>query len=141
MKYFVDTNIFLRTFIKEDQRLFTECYQFLAAVKTKKIEGVTAGIVLAEIVWTLRSYYQFPKKQAVTALQSIINLRGLKIVDNYSYPTIIEYYRARTVKYIDCVIASINELHEGKWLIVSYDEEFNKLGIKRKEPREVLSTL
>lgn len=135
MIYFIDTNIFLRTLIKENKDSFNHCYSFLKAVKTNKIKAVTASIVLAEIVWTLSSFYKLPKKQVVEAIRSIVNLRGLKVVNKYNHLLAIDLYERRAVKYIDAVIASIDKIQAKKWTVVSYDTDFDRLGVIRKEPK------
>lgn len=138
MKYFIDTNIFLRTLIKEDEKSFTECVRFLTALKQNKIKAVTGNIVLAEVAWTLSSYYQFSKKQVVQALKSIINLRGLVIKDYYDQGVALSLFGKFKVKYIDSLIASNKYLRQKTWTLISYDKDFDKLGILRKEPKEVI---
>lgn len=137
-KYFLDTNIFLRTLIEEDATSFEDCFQVLILVKTNKIKAVTASLILAEVAWTLSSYYRFPKRKVVRALKSIINLRGLKIIDNYNSFISIELYSRKNVKYIDTLIASIKEIEAKKWVVISYDKDFDKLGLIRKEPKEII---
>lgn len=137
MRYFVDTNIFLRTLIKENEKSFTECYRFLQAVKTNKIKAVTSTIILAEIVWTLSSYYIFPKEKITQAIRSIINLRGLKIIDKFNHLKAIELFEKKQVKYIDTLISSMEKISQRQWIVVSFDHDFDKLGITRKEPKEI----
>lgn len=141
VRYFIDTNIFLRTLIKEDIKIFADCYKILEAIKLNKIRGLTSNLVLAEIVWTLSSYYNFSKENIIKALKSIINLRGLKIVDNYQSHVAVSFYEKRSVKYIDAVISSIKQIETKKWVVVSYDQDFDKLGVLRKEPSLVLQNL
>jgi len=136
-KYFIDTNIFLRVLIKEDKKTFRSCYQLLQAVKTNKIKASTASIVIAEIAWTLRSYYKFPKTKVAQAIKGILNLRGLRIVDSYDSLWAIEKFSRYNVKYIDTLIASILEKQKSEWIVVSYDKDFDKLGIERKEPKQI----
>lgn len=139
MKYFVDTNIFLRTLIKEDEQSFSDCCRFLEAIKTNKLQGVISSLILAETVWTLASFYQFPKEKVAGAARSIINLRGLKIVDRFDHRWALNAYEEKKIKYIDALIASIKEIKEKKWTIVSYDRDLDNLKVLRKEPPAVLS--
>lgn len=139
MTYFFDTNIFLRTLIKEDIRTFNDCYKALEKIKRKEIQGMTAGVVLAEIVWTLSSYYNFSRKKTVQATQSIINLHNLKIIDDYDHLLAIEIFQNKRVKYIDALIGSIKEIQLKNWTIVSYDKDFDKIGIKRLEPSDIVA--
>ena len=138
-KYFLDTNIFLRVLIKEGNRVFKDCYQLLERVKTNQIKAATANIALAEIAWTLHSYYQFPKGEVVQAIKGILNLRGLRIIDSYEPFWAIEKFRQHNIKYIDALIASILIRQKSKWVIVSYDKDFDKIGVKRKEPEEIIN--
>lgn len=137
-RYFLDTNIFLRTLVKENEPSFKECCQLLKTVKLNKIKAVTANLVLAEVVWTLSSYYQFPKTKVIRAIKSIINLRGLKIIDGYNPLTTLEIFEDKNIKYIDALIASIEKVHSKEWIVVSYDKDFDKLEVLRTEPKEII---
>jgi predicted nucleic acid-binding protein len=134
MLYIIDTNIFLRVLVKENEASFQASLQLLEGIKQKRYTAYTPGIVLSEIAWTLRSYYGFPKPQIIQAVQSILNLRGITIVDDYNYPLAIDLYQHHSVKFIDACIASLPAFQEKQAVIVSYDQEFDKLGIERKEP-------
>ena len=141
MRYFIDTNIFLRLLIKEDEKTYSQCYKLLSAVKTIQIKAVTSSITLAEIVWTLSSYYKFPKRKVVRAVKSILNLKGVKIIDAYNPSVSLELFDKYTVKYIDTLIASVKKIADKKWIVVSYDRDFDKLAIERKEPHEILEQM
>lgn len=138
MRYFIDTNVFLRVLVKEDERSFNECCQLLELIKTNKIKGVISSIILAEIVWTLSSYYKFSKQKVAQAVRSVINLRGLQIIDRFDHRQSLNFYEKKNVKYIDSLIASIKDIKEKRWIVVSYDKDFDKLEIVRKTPSEVI---
>lgn len=137
MKYFIDTNIFLRTLIGDvkDQRL--DCIKLLKAVKQNKIEAYTNTVVLTEIVWTLSSYYGFSKRKIIKGVRSILNLRGLKLIDDYNHLQTLKLYESPKVKYIDALIASNYDIQNHQMTIVSYDKDFDKLPVLKKEPNEV----
>ncbi len=138
MNYFIDTNVFLRTLVKEDEKSFVECYGLLEAVKTNEIKAATAGIVLAEVVWTLSSFYDLSKSEVVESLRSIQNLRGLKLLDEYDHRRALEMYSNHHVKYVDAVIASLPDIQSKERTIVSYDKDFEKLDVLWMEPGEVV---
>lgn len=141
MIYLIDTNIFLRTFIKENPDTFSDCSHFLQLVKRNKVEAVTTGIVLAEIVWTLSFRYKVPRDQIFRRLDSLINLHGLKIIDQYNYRAAADLFAVSSAKYVDCLLATIDEVAKGLWAIVSYDKDFDKLKVKHLEPKEVILKL
>jgi len=132
--HILDTNIFLRTLIREDEKTFSDCLIFLELVKSNKINAVLPGVVLSEIAWVLKSFYKFPKSKVHQALKSILKLSGLKIVDNYDYEKTLKFFENKNVKYIDCLIASLAK--DKNYTIVSYDKDFDKLKIKRLDPSD-----
>jgi predicted nucleic-acid-binding protein len=133
----IDTNIFLRTLLNDQPAQTKACVELLTAVKQNKIKGYIPDIALAEIVWTLSSFYKLSKKDVVAALSSIHNLRGLEIIGEYDHLLALATYKRKNVKYIDCLIASIPAVAQKKWIIVSYDKEFDQLGVIRKTPGEL----
>lgn len=135
--YFLDTNIFLRVLAKDDEKSFGECKKVLDGVKRGEIDAVTANLVLVEVLWTLESYYGWDKKRVVRSLRSIVNLGGLRTVDGYILDTALGKYGAKGVKFVDAMIASIEEVEAKDWIVVSYDRDFDKLGVVRKEPGEI----
>lgn len=130
-RYFIDSNIFLRTIVKENDTVFKDCRLFLQSIKDNKIKAVTCGLVLAEVLWVLSSYYHIKKSGLVEALNSILNLRGLKIIDKIDFVEAKKIYEKYNVKFIDAVIASLT------LEVVSYDKDFDKIGITRKEPGNI----
>lgn len=136
--YFIDTNIFLRALIDDHKTQHKDTIAFLRQIKMNSQSAVTAGLVLAEIAWTLKSYYGLTRKEVATSLYGIHNLRGLRIVDSYNYSQALEQYTLHNVKYIDTVIASIPEVADKTWCVISYDTDFDKLNVIRKEPGEVI---
>lgn len=134
MQHFVDTNIFLRVLVADQKKQFIESKRFLNKVKENKIIACTSSIVLAEIVWTLTSYYKFPKEKVIQAVRSIVNLRGMKIIDNFNHLLALELYEKYSVKYIDALIASIKEIAAKEMIVISYDKDFAKLPILSQNP-------
>ena len=133
--YFIDSNIFLRTLIKEDEKTFKECFNFLSLVQNKKIRAVTSDLVLAEINWVLESYYKFSKVKVISALEGITNLRGLTIKSATNPIVAVDLYQRNDIKFIDALTAS-DKLFASGTIIVSYDKDFDKLKIVRVIPSQ-----
>jgi len=136
-KFFVDTNVFLRVLVKEDKSVFGECKEFLEKIKRNEIRAVSANLVLAEVAWILKSYYGFSRKEVSRAVRGILNLNGVRWVDGYQALMAVDWYQNMKVKFIDAMLASIPGVVDGKWVMVSYDRDFDKLGVKRVEPAGV----
>ncbi len=133
---FIDTNIFLRAIVKEDEQTFNDCLSFLKTVSNGRIKAITSTLVFMEINFVLLSFYKFPKEKVQQILESILDLPHLKIVDVFDMREAIETYKKTKVKFIDCLIASLLRKKDSK--IVSYDLDFDKLKIKRLSPKDFL---
>ena len=137
MRYFIDTNVFLRVLIREESLSFNSSLRLLEKVKKGSIKALTSGLVLAEIGWTLGSFYKFEKVDIVRSIRSIVSLHGLAIIDDVDWLYALELFSTKKAKLIDCLIASTKEIREKKWLVVTYDKDFEKLGIRSVTPAEI----
>jgi predicted nucleic acid-binding protein len=137
-EYFVDTNIFLRVLLKDELRSFNECVRFLDKIKQGEISGFTSTLVLAEINWVLLNIYKFHKIDVIDGLFSILNLKNLKIKDEFRLRLAIEIYANFQIKFIDALIASNPKIYKKEVIVVSYDKDFDKIGVKRKEPSQII---
>lgn len=138
MQYFIDTNIFLRVLIKENEKSFNDCFNLLNLIRQKKIKAFTSSLILSEIVWTLLSFYKFSKNRIIKVLKGILNLRGLRFIDDFNSKLALDFYQSHNIKFIDALITSISKINKKAMTIVSYDRDFDKLKIIRKEPKEIL---
>lgn len=139
MRYFLDTNIFIRFLVseKENKRLFEECHKFLINVRNGQIKTITTSFVFAELVWVCSKFYNFPKIKIAQALKALSSI-GIRFVDDYcNINQAIYLFENYNVKFTDCLIAScINDKKDV--ILISYDKDFDKLGVKRKEPGKVV---
>lgn len=139
MKYFIDTNIFLRYFTDEQSgKVFKDCSLVIENIKLKKILAVTSHLVIAEIAWTLPTSYGSGKNQVLKVLKAIETLNGLKIENTFDTGVANGLFEKHSIKYIDALIASNPQIQAKKMAIVSYDKDFDKLGVIRKEPSQVI---
>lgn len=136
-RFFIDTNIFLRALVKENQTDFDNCVRFLRLISDGKIQTFTSTIILLEVNFVLISFYNFEKPRIYQALQSIIDLPGLKFIDDFNRREAIELYAKTGIKFTDCLLASL--IKDSNLTIVSYDHDFDKLGLRRLEPKEILT--
>lgn len=136
MEYFIDTNVFLRVLVKEDNKTFSDCFNFLDLVRNGKIKAFTSDIVLAEINWTLSSFYKFKKQDTLIAIKGILNLKSLKFRNESDIYIATDLYEKFNVKFIDSLIASNLSICNKQTTIVSYDKDFDKLKLLRKEPQD-----
>ncbi|MFB6212634.1 MAG: PIN domain-containing protein [Candidatus Magasanikbacteria bacterium] len=137
MKNFVDTNVFLRLVEKENEQFYKECYNFFKEVEERNVKILTSPLVLAEIVWVLKSSYSRSKEYILKVLKTVRENGQLKISDDFNPSRAIEIFSEEDVKFVDTLIASFEGAKEGEVKIVSYDEDFDNIEVDRVEPGEV----
>jgi predicted nucleic acid-binding protein len=136
--YFLDTNIFLRFIHKSDAKNYDECKGILESLKSGVFSAVTSSHVLAEITWTMKSYYHDDKADIVRFLEAIKQFNNLTISDDARVDRALKYFKTYNIKFIDCLIASSKHLQNGAWKLFSYDQVFNKIkGFTRLDPGQI----
>lgn len=134
---FIDTNIFLRVVVKDDRRKVADCETLIRSIIEGKIKAITSSLVLAELVWTCLSFYKISKFEVIKILRGVLSIKNLKIEDKFEPLSAIEYYTKYGVKFIDCLIASNPKAGSRKMKVISYDKDFDKLGVIRIEPDQI----
>jgi predicted nucleic acid-binding protein len=104
----------------------------------KALEGEivisTSGMVIAELIWTLLSYYKVPKTEVIEKVSVILGTENLFIPDKDALADALVLYARKNIDFIDAYNAVFMKYH-GLREIYSYDEDFETIeDIERKEP-------
>ncbi len=133
-KKFVDTNIFLRYLIKDDPSKYDRCREIFKKAVEGKVALATSSIVIAELIWTLSSYYKVTKADVIEKISIIVGTENLYIHEKDTIVDSLVLYGRKNIDYIDAYNAVFMKYH-GFSDIYSYDEDFDLIGdIKREEP-------
>lgn len=131
---FVDTNIFLRYLTGDNHPKYERCRRLFKRAVEGELGLSTSVMVIAELVWTLLSYYKVPKAEVVEKVSVIIGSENIFIPDKNLLADALVLYAQKNIDFIDAynaVFMKYNGLHE----IYSYDEDFETIeDIERKEP-------
>lgn len=137
-EYFLDTNIFLRIVTKDDARKAADCEKLVQRIREGKLRGRTSNLVCAEFVWTCLGFYRIPKPDVVKLIRGMVSIPHLTIQDAFDPLRAVDHYESASIKFVDALLASHNAITEHGATIVSYDRDFDTLGIERLEPDQVL---
>jgi len=125
----IDADVVIRFFTADDPEKARRFEKFLDSGKKITLTDVT----FAEIYWTLRSFYKFPKKRIINALESLINTSSINCNYELLHNT-LELLKSKNISLIDAYNAVYAEIKEERE-IMSFDRGFDKLPrIKRVEP-------
>lgn len=125
---FVDTNIFIEIFTRFGKKS-DSCKKLLDSDDNL----VTTSLVISEVEWVLRSFYELPKDDVVRCLEKILIL-DIDIDNKNIVLQTLQYYKKYSVDWTDCLNMFLMKEKDIKE-VYSYDMGLKKFDwIKRKEP-------
>lgn len=98
---FVDTNVFLRFFVKDVETQYERARSLFEKAEAGKIKLETSELVIAEIVWVLESFYEFTRKEITDVLATLLSSRNLKIASHARISAAVDLYSHGNMDFID----------------------------------------
>jgi predicted nucleic acid-binding protein len=105
-RLFADTNLFLRLLTDDVPDQAEAFANLLRKAGRGEMRFVTNPMVLAEIVWTLESYYELSKEAIQEKILAILNTPGLEVTDGELILRAILCYAEYNVDFIDAYNAA-----------------------------------
>lgn len=121
-RVFVDTNLFLRYLTNDVPVQADAVEQLLQQAVAGELILVTNSLVIAEIVWTLESYYQLSKADIREKILAILNTPGLEVADSDQVLQAIVWYADQNVDFIDAYNATWL-LEQGTTVACTFDRK------------------
>ncbi|MBI3956141.1 PIN domain-containing protein [Candidatus Gottesmanbacteria bacterium] len=137
MKVFLDTNIFIRFFVPEDEIVHASVRSLLDQVQQGVLIPYTSSVVLLECSYVLQKNYGFPSVRVQDALDRIVAMRNMTIKETTNIKKALSFWRKTAVKFTDCLIAT--QVPDGV-TFVTYDRDFAKLPVRAKTPKQILAS-
>jgi predicted nucleic acid-binding protein len=131
---FLDTNILLRYFTRDDEQKAQRALDLLIRVERGEEKIITSSLVIFETVFTLQRFYKVPRPRIKELILSIISLRGLHLPGKNVYYHAFDLYVTNNISFADAYNAAYM-LSEKVSNIYTWDTDFDKIdGIVRLEP-------
>lgn len=134
-RLFVDTNVFIRYLTNDDPRKADRVERRLKLAMKGEISLVTNLMVIAELIWTLESYYQLSKPEVAEKLSIIINMPNLELAEKQRILKALSLYVDKNIDFIDAFNAFFIK-ENGISKVLTYDRRhFDRVEwLKRVEP-------
>ncbi len=123
--YLVDTNVFLRYFLQDNEEQYQKAKKWLNKAKKKKFNLVVFPQVIFEINYVLSNVYGLSKKEVADCLKEIIVTPYLEIIDRGVLLSTINEFRKINVDLIDIYLHF--QAKDKKAKVLTFDKDFNKL--------------
>lgn len=105
-RYFVDTNLFLRFLTNDIPEQAELLENLLEKSKRGLVKLVVNSMVFAEIVWTLQSYYKYPKSKIDEIVSSIAASPAFEINEREILLQALEDFNSLNIDFIDAYIGA-----------------------------------
>lgn len=136
MKVFIDTNVFLRFLLADHKTQSPLAKKLFINAKKGKISLITHSLVIAEIIFTLDSFFGLSKEEIIEKINIILLFNELEIIEKNILFQSITFYKQKNIDFIDAFIASYT--FKNKINVCSFDHDFDKIKeVNRIDPGSI----
>ena len=97
----LDTNVILRFLLKEDPQLFQAVEPLFLQTEQGDLEIYIHPIIIAELIWTLESYYEYSKEKIAEVMIQLVEAKGVVVPDKEVIVGALQDYKEKNVDFID----------------------------------------
>jgi len=103
---FADTNLFLRYLTNDVPAQANAVETLLRRAAAGDVQLVTSSLVVAEIVWTLETFYRLSRGQIGEHILAILNTPGLAVAEAGILVQAVLWYEEKNVDFVDAYNAA-----------------------------------
>jgi uncharacterized protein len=133
-RIFVDTNLFIRIFTKDDSAQLSHVMTLLQKAEKGEFTLITNAVVMAEVVWVMEGMGS--TRQIIRgAIWSLLNTRGVEVDQANLIGQAIDIYAAKNIDFIDAFNIAWMQTHQIKSIYTFDQRHFSRVeGIDVKVP-------
>lgn len=127
---FIDTNFFLRFFLKDIENQYLEAKKIFKAGARREEELTTSLIVIFEIFWVLSSTYNYKREEVSQIMHAVLKMTFVNLEERILLWEALELFDKTNLSLGDCynvVFAKENNVKEFKTFDIKLGKEFEKL--------------
>ncbi|NJD66619.1 MAG: type II toxin-antitoxin system VapC family toxin [Chloroflexi bacterium] len=130
----LDTNVFLRHLLQDHPEQSPASTALLERIESGVLAGWVTPMAVAEMVWVLSgSTYGLTRDDIRDGLSALLELPGLRVVDNRALRRALELYASLSIDFIDAYHGALAEAAGG--VVYSFDRDFDRIpGVTRLTP-------
>ena len=129
----IDTNVLIRFLTNDRSPKYKTLYSFFDSLEKGQLKVEFKLIVLFQTAFVLKSYYKVPKENITTSLIALLKFKGIQIKDKKIVMRTLDLWQTKNIEIVDCYLIACLENDEQN-ILYSYDHDFDKHSIQRKEP-------
>jgi predicted nucleic acid-binding protein len=127
MMVFVDTNVFTRFFVKDDQKQREKAKKLFEQAKNGELDLVTGPPVLFELAWVLSYTYKVKDAVILDILEAILSFPRLRVADKLLVSEAIDLAREKNGSFADSYIVVSSRKLEAQEIATFNLKHFERL--------------
>ena len=129
----LDTNVLIRFLTSDKTQRFRGVYTLFESLEHGDLRVELKLIVLFQVVFVLKSFYSVPRKDIATGMLDILEYKRIIVKEKRIVRRTIELWHDSKLEIVDCYLIACLE-GDRQNILYSYDRDFDKFEINRKEP-------
>lgn len=125
---FVDANLFLRFFTRDDDQQFARASNVFRQAAESQVLLVAGPPVLFEVAWTLRAAYRVSREKVLDVLSRIAALSGLRLVDVALVEAALRIAQASGQEFADAYVVASAAAEQADEIATFNLKHFEKMG-------------
>lgn len=131
-RLWVDANVLLRFLTGEPKELAGKAASLMARAENGEVTLVVSPLVVAEVVWVLKSFYRHSLEDIAGVLVPLMSADGVEVEDRETLTQAIELARDKNVDFVDAALA-LQAARRGE-PVCSFDGDFKRLPVQWTAP-------
>ena len=103
----IDTNVLVRFVAQDDPAQSPQATKLIREALARGDTVFVSGVVLAETVWVLKSYYRLPRHAIALMLEALLGAPGFEVEAAVEAAAALQNYRALQGDYVDYLIGHL----------------------------------
>jgi predicted nucleic-acid-binding protein len=122
--FILDTNVVLRFLLADDPVQSPRAKELFVLAESGRVRLRLTHVAVAELVWVLGSFFNFPRHEVGPRLRGLILHKGVEIDDQDVILGALDRFARINADFVDCYAAAI-AAHRAT-PVASYDRDFRK---------------
>jgi predicted nucleic acid-binding protein len=130
----IDTNVLARFFTGEPREMAVKARHWIERADNGDLILVVLPVIVAELFFTLESFYELERKDVATKLLAFLQSRGVETVERERVEDALRRCQHSNAHFADAYLAA--SAVELDCPVASFDRDFDKFkDVTRSEPR------
>lgn len=127
-RVWIDANVLLRFLTGEPKDLAAKAARLMAKAEQGEVVLCVSALVIAEVIWVLKSFYRHPLKEIASVLAPLMSADGVEVEDRETLIEAVELAGEKNVDFVDAVLALQAARRDEP--VCSFDGDFKRLPVQ-----------